>query len=79
VRRIAAIADIHGDTRALDADLAEIDREGVDAVVVCRDIGAAVLARLRERPDTHCIRGNADREDRPEEAELQLERQAGRP
>ncbi len=33
-------------------------------IVVCGDIGPSALAVLRSRPDPHCIRGNADREDR---------------
>ena len=40
--RVAAISDIHGNLPALEAVLAEIDREGVDDIVVAGD---TVLSR----------------------------------
>ncbi len=47
--------------------LAEVEREGVDAIVVGGDIAAGppqpreVVELLRSLPNAHCIRGNADR------------------
>ena len=35
--RVAAISDIHGNLPALEAVLADIEREGVDAIVVAGD------------------------------------------
>ncbi len=35
--KIAAISDIHGNLNALQAVLAEIDREGIDAIINCGD------------------------------------------
>ena len=65
MRRVAALSDIHGNLPALAAVLADVEREGVDAIVVpgdtisgpwpvetfdlVRDIGAEV------------VMGNADR------------------
>jgi len=64
--RVAAISDIHGNLPALEAALAEIDREGVDDIVVVGDTvhgpwPAEVLDLLVER-GARCVRGNADRE-----------------
>lgn len=62
--RIAALSDIHGNLSALEAVLADVDRVGVDAIVVpgdtisgpwpaeCMDAVAGALV----------VRGNADRE-----------------
>jgi predicted phosphodiesterase len=47
--------------------LAEVEREGVDAIVVGGDIAAGppqpreAVALVRSLPSVHCIRGNADR------------------
>ena len=65
--RIAALYDVHGNLPALEAVLAEVGREGVDAIVVGGDIAsgppdpAGVVELVRSLPDAHCIRGNADR------------------
>lgn len=63
VRRVAVIADMHGHLAALRAVLADIDRVGVDEVVVAGDIvnfgpdPAEVVDLLRARHAT-MIRGN---------------------
>jgi putative phosphoesterase len=65
--RAAALYDIHGNLPALEAVLAEVEREGVDAIVVGGDIAAGppqpreVVELVRSLPNAHCIRGNADR------------------
>jgi putative phosphoesterase len=64
--RVAAISDIHGNLPALEAVLAEIDREGVAEIVVAGDTAhgpwpAEVVDLLEERGAV-CVRGNADRE-----------------
>ena len=63
--RVAALYDVHGNLPALEAVLAEVDREGVDLVVSGGDVAAGPMpsecvARLRER-DVAWVRGNADR------------------
>jgi putative phosphoesterase len=64
--RVAALSDIHGNLPALEAVLAEVEQEGVDAVVVAGDViggafGPAVFDRLTSLPDVRFVRGNADR------------------
>ena len=66
--RVAALYDIHGNLPALEAVLAEVEREDVDAVVVGGDVlpgpmPRETLALLRglERPVAF-IRGNGERE-----------------
>jgi putative phosphoesterase len=64
--RVAALSDIHGNLPALEAVLAELEREPVDAIVVVGDIvggpfSAEVLDRLVRLPDIRFVRGNADR------------------
>jgi len=66
--RVAALYDIHGNLPALDAVLADVARERVDAVVVGGDVAggpmpAEVLERLAalELP-AHWIEGNGERE-----------------
>ena len=65
--RVAALYDIHGNLPALEAVLAEVEREGVDAIVVGGDIAAGppqpreVVELVRSLPNAHVIRGNADR------------------
>ena len=64
--RVAVLSDIHGNLPALDAVLAEVDVEGVDAVVVAGDViggafPAEVFDRLASLPDVRIVRGNADR------------------
>ena len=66
--RVAALYDIHGNVPALQAALAEVEREGVDVIVVGGDVVSGpepagpldVLDAVRER--VLFIRGNADRE-----------------
>ena len=66
--RIAALYDVHGNLPALDAVLAEIEREGVDRVVVGGDVlpgpmATETLERLRSLTvPTEFLRGNGDRE-----------------
>jgi putative phosphoesterase len=65
--RVAALYDVHGNLPALEAVLAEAQREDVDAIVVGGDIAAGppqpreVVELVRSLPNAHCIRGNADR------------------
>jgi putative phosphoesterase len=66
--RIAVVADIHGNLPALRAALAEVDREHVDAIVVCGDVAAGPLVQpslellsARLEP-VHWVRGNGERE-----------------
>src|SRR3954468_19526292 len=65
--RVAALYDIHGNLPALEAVLAEVQREGVDAIVVGGDIAAGppqpreVVELVRSLPNAHVIRGTADR------------------
>ncbi len=66
--KIAAMYDIHGNLPALEAVLSEIDREGVDVIVVGGDIVPGPMPRevlemllsLGER--VRWIRGNCERE-----------------
>jgi predicted phosphodiesterase len=66
-RSVAALYDIHGNLPALDAVLAELQRDPPDAVVIGGDVAAGpmpreVLGRLRALPwPVHWLRGNADR------------------
>jgi predicted phosphodiesterase len=65
--RVAALYDIHGMLDALEAVLVDVEREGVDAIVLGGDVvggpqPAEVLARLREFDEKLIwIRGNGDR------------------
>jgi putative phosphoesterase len=65
--RVAALYDIHGNLPALEAVLAEIEHERVDAIVVGGDIASGppqpreVVELVRALPNVHPIRGNADR------------------
>lgn len=63
--RVAAISDVHGNLPALDAVLADVEREGVDAIVCGGDVvggpfPAEVLDRLTSR-NARFVRGNVDR------------------
>ena len=66
-RDIAVLCDIHGNLPALDAVLAELEREPPAEVVIGGDVVAGpmpveVLERLRTLPwPVHWLRGNADR------------------
>lgn len=66
--RIAAIYDVHGNLPALQAVLADIDRQSLDAILVGGDLASGpmpretldLLMQLGER--ARFIRGNSDRE-----------------
>ena len=66
--RVAALYDIHGNLPALDAVLADVEREQVDAIVVGGDVAAgplpvATLERLMGLGERAIfVQGNADRE-----------------
>ncbi|HSC50739.1 MAG TPA: metallophosphoesterase family protein [Gaiellaceae bacterium] len=65
--RVAALYDVHGNLPALEAVLAEVERAGVDGIVIGGDIASGppqpreVVELVRALPNAHCIRGNADR------------------
>ena len=66
--KLALISDIHGNSVALDAVLADIDSQGsVDEVWVLGDLAAlgpdpvGVLERLNALPKVRFLRGNTDR------------------
>jgi putative phosphoesterase len=65
--KVAALYDIHALLTPLEAVLAEVEREGVDAIVLGGDLVAGpqpeeTLALLRALPgDVHWIRGNHER------------------
>lgn len=65
--RVAALYDVHGNLPALEAVLAEVEREHVDAVVVGGDVvwgplPSECLERLAQLGDrVRFLRGNADR------------------
>jgi predicted phosphodiesterase len=67
--RVAALYDVHGMPHALEAVLAEVEGEGVDAIVFGGDLFAGPFPRetlALVRPlDARFVRGNADR-DAPE-------------
>jgi predicted phosphodiesterase len=63
--RVAALNDVHGNLPALEAVLAELDGEGIDAIVSGGDLvlgpfPAECLALLRER-DGRFLHGNCER------------------
>lgn len=66
--RVAALADVHGNATALEAVLADLEREQVDLIVSCGDLtwGAlphetvALLGPWRDR--ALFVRGNSERE-----------------
>jgi putative phosphoesterase len=76
--RVAALADVHANAPALEAVLAEVERERVDAVVFCGDLTwgplpSETLALVRSIAlPTHFVRGNADRMVGAEEGERGL-------
>jgi predicted phosphodiesterase len=66
--RVAALYDVHGNLPALEAALAEVERSGVELVVVGGDVASGPFPtetiealRALELP-TRFVRGNADRE-----------------
>lgn len=73
--RIAALYDVHGNLPALDAVLAEVEREGVEYIVSGGDLLSdpfplECFERLQAFGDAVAfVRGNADRPDEPELSE----------
>jgi len=64
--RVAALCDIHGNLPALEAVLADVEREGVDAIACGGDLvggplSVEVFDRLLNLQDVRFVRGNADR------------------
>jgi putative phosphoesterase len=64
--RVAVLNDIHGNLHALEAVLADVDREGVDAIVCGGDVVSGpfpceVCDRLLSLSSARFLRGNADR------------------
>lgn len=63
--RVAALYDVHGNLPALEAVLAEIDREDFDQIVFGGDLASGPLPRetveLARSVDAVYVRGNADR------------------
>ena len=63
--RVAAISDIHGNLPALEAVLADIEREGVDQIVVAGDTVSgpwpAEVFDLLDAAGARFVHGNADR------------------
>jgi putative phosphoesterase len=64
--RVAALYDVHGVPAALEAVLAEVEREDVDAIVFGGDLflgsQPAEVAAIVRQVDAHFVRGNCDRE-----------------
>ncbi|MDP9067990.1 MAG: metallophosphatase family protein [Actinomycetota bacterium] len=65
--RIAALYDIHGNQPALEAVLREVEREGVEVILIGGDIAWGPFPRetvdhLQHLENATFIRGNADRE-----------------
>ncbi|WP_067539597.1 metallophosphoesterase family protein [Nocardia crassostreae] len=66
--RIAVLSDVHGNTLALAAVLAEIDRQRVDLTVNLGDIASGgvdprgTFDLLRRRPEIITVRGNHERQ-----------------
>ncbi|MDH5508178.1 MAG: metallophosphoesterase family protein [Anaerolineae bacterium] len=65
--RIAVLSDIHGNSLALDAALADINSVGVDSYWILGDLVAlgpdpvGVLERLAKIQNCYIVRGNTDR------------------
>jgi predicted phosphodiesterase len=67
VKKVAALYDVHGNLPALEAVLAEVEREQPDLVVFGGDILAGwlpreVLAEVRALPAARFVSGNCERE-----------------
>jgi len=64
---LALLYDVHGNVRALDAVLADIDDQGVDGYLIGGDVALfgpwpeATVTRLRELAPATWIRGNGER------------------
>ena len=68
--RVAALYDVHGNLPALEAVLADVEREGVDAILFGGDIASGPMPRetvelVRSLDGAVFVRGNADRLDSP--------------
>lgn len=65
MNKVAVIADVHGNSVALAAVLAEIEREGPDLIVSCGDLTWGPLPEetyaLASPLNARFVRGNADR------------------
>ena len=64
--RVAGLYDVHGNLPALEAVLADVEREHVDLIVFGGDVAAGLLPaetieRLMEIGDARFVMGNADR------------------
>ena len=63
--RVAALYDVHGNVPALEAALAEVEREDVDKIVFGGDLASGPLPRetveLARSLEAVFVRGNADR------------------
>jgi predicted phosphodiesterase len=65
--RLVVLSDVHGNRWALDAVLAEVERDPPDVYLVLGDLAAdgpdpvGTLARLRALPNATFVRGNTDR------------------
>jgi putative phosphoesterase len=64
--RVAGLHDVHGNLPALEAVLADVEREGVDVIVFGGDVAAGLLPaetidRLMELDGARFVQGNADR------------------
>ena len=64
--RVAALADVHGNAPALEAVLAEVEREAPDLIVFCGDLTWGPLPEetvaLLRSLNAQFVRGNAERE-----------------
>jgi predicted phosphodiesterase len=62
--RLAVLADIHGNLPALEAVIAEVQRQGIDAIIVAGDFAGGPqpleTVRLLRRLDSWLIRGNRE-------------------
>jgi putative phosphoesterase len=66
LKRVAVLADVHANAMALDAVLAELERDAPDALVFAGDLVGGpepdeTLDRLMALERAHFVRGNADR------------------
>jgi putative phosphoesterase len=64
--RVGVLSDVHGNLPALEAVLAELEREAPDTLVVCGDVASGPLPGetidlLMRVPGACFVRGNADR------------------
>lgn len=67
MKKVAALYDVHGNLPALEAVLAEVERERPDLIVFGGDLAAGwypveVLERVRALPNTRFVSGNCERE-----------------